>query len=244
VVQQVVPDFLQAALDAGEEPSRQRLLAPGFDIPSRFDSPTKADRIALRKRLGLPVDTPVVLSVSALNASQKRLDYLIRELAGLDTPHPFPMLLGETEAESGAVLDLARHCLGQGNFAHRTVRPDEVDEYYSAADMTVLASTREGFGRAYVEGLAHGLPCLAHDYGNARHILGAHGYFADFNQQGALTGLLRQVLSEPGTDQSMQVHHQDAFQRFACSSLRADYVELVRFATTVAPRDREQVDPR
>jgi len=89
VVQQVVPDFLQAALDAGEEPSRQRLLAPGFDIPSRFDSPTKADRIALRKRLGLPVDTPVVLSVSALNASQKRLDYLIRELAGLDTPHPF-----------------------------------------------------------------------------------------------------------------------------------------------------------
>lgn len=244
VVQQLVPDYLQAATDTGEDPSRQKLLALGFDIPPRFDVPTGPERGALKVRLGLPVDRPVVLSVSAVNASHKRLDYLIRELAALEEPRPFIMLLGEKDAESAVILDFARDLLRRENFAHRTVGPDEVGEYYSAADVAVLASTREGFGRTYVEALAHGLPCLAHDFGVARHVLGEHGYFADFNQQGALTRLLGEVLAEPGTDQSRQVRHQDAFARFAWPSLRASYVDLVRYAAAIALRDRKQVDPR
>jgi glycosyltransferase involved in cell wall biosynthesis len=227
-VQQVTPVYWQKALDAGSPAEQQTLLPSGFDIAPQFVPLDPTDRTALRTRLGLPADGAVVLSVSAVNASHKRLDYLMRELARLPEPRPYLMILGQRDAESPGVLQLAGALLGEGRFGVATVPPDAVGDYYGAADAVVLASTREGFGRAYVEALAHGLPCLAHDYDIARFVLGEHGSFADFTATGALAALLQQVLAEGNDAARATARHRTAFERFSWQSLRPAYVDLIR----------------
>jgi glycosyltransferase involved in cell wall biosynthesis len=227
-VQQVTPVYWQKALQAGAPPAQQTLLPSGFDIAPEFSPPMPSERAALRARLGVPCDRPLVLSVSAINSSHKRLDYLIRELAQLPEPRPHLMLLGQTDAESPAVVRLAREALGSGGFSVATVPPDRIGDFYRAADAVVLASTREGFGRAYVEALAQGLPCLAHDYDIARFVLGEHGRFRDFTVPGALAGVLRHVLAEAPDPVQARARHRAAFERFSWQSLRPAYLELLR----------------
>jgi glycosyltransferase involved in cell wall biosynthesis len=138
------------------------------------------------------------------------------------------MVLGQMDAESPQVLRLAREILGEDGFSVATVMPDAVDDYYNAADAVVLASTREGFGRVYVEALAHGLPCLAHDYDTARYVLGEEGYFANFTMIGELAALIQKVLAVPSDEFHRRQRHRSAHARFAWQSLHSAYLDLIR----------------
>jgi predicted ATPase len=64
-------------------------------------------------------------------------------------------------ADAGAVRSLAAELLGDDVLV-RAVPHESIGDYYRAADVFALASLREGFGLAYVEALAHGLPIVAH----------------------------------------------------------------------------------
>jgi glycosyltransferase involved in cell wall biosynthesis len=175
------------------------------------------------------------LSVSAVNISHKRLDYLIQEIARLPLPRPYLIVLGQTDAESPNVVRLADKLLGTCGFRVETVAPGEVGDYYRASDVFVLASTREGFGMALVEAMSYGLPCLVHDYGITRYVLGENGYFADFTMPGRLTQLIEQVLRENSSAKVQSKRHQAVFERFAWNQLRPFYIDMIhRCASEVA----------
>src|SRR5436305_1548593 len=74
---------------------RQSLVPYGRQIPETLELLAASDRDALRRSLGLPTDRPVVLSVGALNKHHKRIDYLISEVAMLDKPRPYLLMLGQ-----------------------------------------------------------------------------------------------------------------------------------------------------
>jgi glycosyltransferase involved in cell wall biosynthesis len=227
-VQHPVPRLYDAAIDAGEPAARHTLLPLGVSIPARFDPPSEAERAALRRRLGLPTDRPVLLSVGALNMSEKRMDYVVREVATLGGDRPFVALLGAEDRETPLVLDAARDALGPEGFTARTAAPSEVDSFYLAADAFVLASMSEGLPLAMVEALAHGLPVLAHDFDVTRFVLEGHGYVADFGQPGALAEMLRRLGPDDGAETHGHERHRSAYNRFSWDVLAPRYVELLR----------------
>jgi phosphatidylinositol alpha-1,6-mannosyltransferase len=148
------------------------IVPPGVDT-DRF-VPLDADsRQTVRRRHGLPVDGPLIVSVSRL-VPRKGMDVLIEAAALLGADHP-----GLTVAIAGSGRDrsrldglVARHeapvrLLGR-------VSDEELPGLYGAADVfTMLCRNRwagleqEGFGIVFVEAGACAVPAVAGDSGGA-----------------------------------------------------------------------------
>jgi 1,2-diacylglycerol 3-alpha-glucosyltransferase len=220
------PGLLEEALGAGEPADRHVLLPLGAQIDEEYTGLSADEVSALRVSLGLPADRQVVLSVAALTL-QKRLDYVIREVASMALPRPFLMLLGQRQGDTKAIQGLAEELLGPDGYAMRTVTPGEVPDYYRAADAFVFAPLHEGLGLVLVEALSHGLPCVAHDWDGARFALGEHGAVADLRPAGALGGLLEGALAEQADPSLREARHRDAYERFSWDRLADRYVDVL-----------------
>jgi 1,2-diacylglycerol 3-alpha-glucosyltransferase len=234
-VQQLTPGALEFVLERGADPARHTLLPLGFAIEGRFTPTTRADRAALRRRLGLPLDRRIVLSVAALNRTDKRLDYLIDEVAALSEPRPFLLLIGQPEPETPGIRALARDRLGSDGADIRTVSSTEIGDYYRVSDEFVLASLVEALPRAPIEALAHGLPCTVHDYSVTRFALGEHGRFGDLQATGALAALLRESRVRGDDPERQEARHRYVHERFSWDRLRPRYLELLSGAAAAPP---------
>ena len=223
------PGLLAEALAAGEPPSRHALLPLPVDIEPTLPARSRDDVAALRSRYGLPQDRRVLLSVAAVNR-QKRLDYVVREVAGTEGPRPFLMLVGQRDHETDSILQLADQLLGPDGYAMRTVPRHEVGDYYRAADAFVFAPLQEGLGRVLVEALGHGLPCLAHDWDGPRFVLADDDLVGDLTKPGALASLLPRALAEERESPRRAERHRDAYERFSWDRLADRYVEVLREA--------------
>jgi len=225
-VQHLTPTHYQAALAVGELANKHSLVPYGIRIDKKYSPLGSVEQSALRQKLGLPIDRSVVLSVAAINKTHKRMDYLIQEVASLPEPRPYLLLLGQIDQESSEILELGHQLLGKTNFRADTVAPEELKDFYRAADIFVLASLNEGFGRVLLEAMANGLPCLAHDYEVAKFVLGNDGNFTDFTIKGNLARLIQQVLSQK-IEQSNFLRYQSIYERFSWSVLKPRYIEML-----------------
>lgn len=227
-IQQVTPGAVDDAVAAGEPLGRQTLLPCGLNIGPAPSPPGPEERARRRRALGLPDGRPIVLSVGALNRAHKRMDYLVREVAALAEPRPFLVMVGQTESDTATVRTIATFLLGENGFAMRTVGADQVADFYRAADVFALASLKEGFGLGYVEALAHGLPCIAHDFAVSQYVLGEFGILTDLRQPGALTGAIRAILAAGSTLDEVRQRHASATARFAWPNVAPEYVNMLR----------------
>lgn len=228
-VHQVTPCAVDDALAAGYPRERQTLIPSGLALDVA-PPPSRPEQEEVRRRLRLPADRAIVLSVGALNRRHKRMDYLIHEVARLPRPRPYLVMLGHEEADTRALGATAMLRLGNGNFTMRSVPHGDVAQFYRAADLFVLASLTEGFGLVWVEALAHGLPCVAHDFPVARFVLGNEGSFADLRVPGALAQRIQELLSARGPADAALRRQRVAQQRFAWRNLGQDYLAMLRTA--------------
>jgi glycosyltransferase involved in cell wall biosynthesis len=226
-VHQVLAFDYELSLQSGRSADATTLLPLGFRIARDFRQLSDSERSALRSRLGLPVDRPIVLSVGMIDRSIKRMDLLVRELARLPTPRPYLVLLGQPNDETEHVLEIARGLLGETGFECRTVSAATINEYYDAADLFVLASRREGFGRVLVEALARGLPCVAADQPFARLVLRDQGYFCEFERPGQLAWLISSVLATEKSSAMSAARHRAAYEWYSWDRLADRYVEMI-----------------
>lgn len=226
-IQQVAPVHFEAAVAAGQPPATMTVLPYGFNIPQAPSFPSPAERAALRTRLGLPADRPCVLSIGAINASHKRMDYVLREVAAMAEPRPMLVILGQRDHETAAIEQLAGQLLGRGQYRIDTVEQSKVADYYDAADLFVLASLHEGFARVLIEALAHGLPCIAHDYEVTRFVLGTQGRLSHLERPGELCRAMSEQLSAGDTPYDRARRINDARTRFGWDALAPWYVKLV-----------------
>jgi glycosyltransferase involved in cell wall biosynthesis len=127
-----------------------------------------------RKKLGIPTNKRVLLSVGGLVAL-KGMDLLIRSVKTLEgrnnSGSAYLVIVGDGEQRE-ALENLARE-LGladsvrfAGNIPH-----DGLRYWYSAADVFCLASSREGWPNVVLESLACGVPVVATNVGGIPEII-------------------------------------------------------------------------
>lgn len=155
--------LVDGAIALGVRPEDTAVITNGVD-PRIF---RPVDRAAARRALGLPADAPIVLSVGHM-VPRKGFHVLVDALAEMtargrtDVHMVFVGAAGEEGDFVGEVKRrVAAHGLeGRVHFAG-AVRNDELNRYYSAADVFALASEKEGWPNVLFESLACGTPVVA-----------------------------------------------------------------------------------
>jgi 1,2-diacylglycerol 3-alpha-glucosyltransferase len=246
-VHQVAPFYLEEALAAGEPADRHRMVPYGICVPGGAPDVSEEAKRQIRRQIGLPIDREIILSVGWITAQHKRMDYVVNELAAVldyrttgdhrtrpvvsssevsGQSTPYLVLLGTKDAESEAIIALAQKKLGGENFTARSVPYEQVADYYRAADLFVLASLQEGFGRVFLEALIYGLPVIAHDHPVMRFVLGTEGTFGDLSKPGVLAALICEKLGREDSDADAIRRRETVRQRFSWSVLAAQYREM------------------
>jgi len=238
-VHQVAPTYLEEALTAGESAERQRMVPYGISVPTGVPDVREEAKRAVRERLGLPLDRQIVLSVGWISAQQKRMDYIIEEVARLSPPRPYLVLLGAIDDQSETILNLAREKLGVDNFTARSVPYEQTADYYQAADVVALASVQEGLGRVFLEALMYGLPVIAHNHPVMRFVLNDEGVLSDLSQPGCLSAKLQEGLRVRTTPEVAARRRESVRERFSWEKLAPRYREMfLDCARTVHPFGR------
>jgi glycosyltransferase involved in cell wall biosynthesis len=140
-----------------------RLLAQDYGVPmGRITvAPPGTDRVAAR--VAKAGETVRLLSIGSI-VLRKGYDVLIAALAEIaDLPWQLTIAgdrTRNTEANARLDADIARYKLGKRVDVLGAVSDEKIVELYSQSDVFVLASRFEGYGMAYAEALAHGLPVI------------------------------------------------------------------------------------
>lgn len=227
-VQQVAPFYRDMAIQAGESANKHSLVPYGINVPQGHLVYEPAAKVRLRQQLNLPTHRPLILSVGWISSTHKRMDYVVKEVAALPEPRPYLVMLGHMDENSNEIVQLAERYLGKENFTARSVPYEQVQSYYQAANIFVLGSLKEGFGRVYLEALIHGLPCIVHDYPVMRYVLKEQGIFADLSQFGSLTKTLAQLLKQTQSPQIATARREYVRENFSWPTLAPAYLDMFR----------------
>jgi glycosyltransferase involved in cell wall biosynthesis len=167
---------LEALIQAGFQ-GRAFQLYPYVDPREQVIAPDR-EIVALRERLGIPADAPVVLSVGRLDPV-KRQDLLLRAFAMVRRQHPAARLvlvgggsfstrvlgtgqpLSKAQAWEQELRRVMRSLRLDGSaILAGSLRPSEVQAAYTTASVFVHPAPWEGFGLVAVEAWMHRLPVI------------------------------------------------------------------------------------
>ncbi len=187
-----VSDALRARLLAlGADPARTVTLRNGVDL-LLFHPP--ADRQAARAALG--IDAPTLLSVGAL-VPRKRHHLAIDALLLLPGINLLIVGEGPERAAFQARIDaagLAARVRLVGAVAHA-----DLPAWYGAADVLVLASSREGWANVLLEAMACGTPVIASNiWGNPEVVRSpAAGLIMQANSAAGIVAATQRLFASP-----------------------------------------------
>ncbi len=156
-----------------------RRLAPKRDVTvmhlgtdrERF-SPVDGDRrVEIRRRLGLPVDAFVALTVRRL-FFRNGLDTLLDAAGDLRDRSDLHVVIGGSGPERREIEEQIRRDRLDNVHVVGFIPDADLPDYYRAADVFVLPTrTAEGFGLVIMEAAASGIPAIATDSGAPREIV-------------------------------------------------------------------------
>ena len=157
-----------AMVALGTPPEKIRVIPNGIDT-GRF---RPIERRAAREKLGLPAEGPCVVAVGNLIPT-KGQELLIAALAKLAMQRPALKLYLVGDGPQKASLEAQAKSLGLGDrVVFAGARPhDELPLWFNAADLSCLASRREGLPNVVLESLACGTPVLATRVGGVPEVL-------------------------------------------------------------------------
>lgn len=147
--------------------SRLHVMRNGVDL-ERF---CLLDGAEMRRALGI-TGAPVILAVGNLQ-EHKGQRLVLEAFAQLRKRHAAARLLLVGEGPDRARLQDRAAALGLSDAVRLvgTVPNTELARWYSAADLLVLASSREGWPNVLLESMACGTPVVASDVGGVREIV-------------------------------------------------------------------------
>lgn len=153
------------------------------------------ERLELRQRHGISADKTVVLMVAAFTPQKRHMLALeVCKRVLKERRDVMFIFLGDGTTRP-AFLEEAAH---QGLIEH-IIAPGyvyNVDDFYSASDVSMLTSRHEGFGYAVLEAMKHSLPVLVFDSGALPELVrdGATGFVVDDGDIASFTRRLVHLL--------------------------------------------------
>jgi phosphatidylinositol alpha-1,6-mannosyltransferase len=180
------------------------IVPPGVDT-DRFRPLDGSERSAVRTELGLPVDAPVVVSVSRL-VPRKGMDTLVRAAARMRTRVPdLVVAIAGSGRQEARLASLVEHTGAPVRMLGRV--PDSLlPGLYGAGDVFAMPCRsrwggleQEGFGIVFVEAAAAGVPQVAGESGGAAEAVehGTTGLVVDRPEdEGRLADSLVELLAD------------------------------------------------
>lgn len=155
----VSSDMSQAVRQLGVSSQRLQVIPNGVDT-QMFHPRDKADS---RRTLGLPTDGRLVISVAHLGPRKGHWE-VVRALSHL--PQDVRLVIVGSDIQGGKNERALRAFIDKLNMNDRVILPgrqpyEKIPLYFSAADVSVLASYREGCPNVVTESLACGTPVIA-----------------------------------------------------------------------------------
>ena len=221
---------------AAGRPLPSVLVPPGVDT-DRFRPLSEAERTAARQRFGLPVDAPVVASLSRL-VPRKGMDVLIEAAAALQARHPDLVVAIGGGGRDRKRLDRLVETSGAPVRLLGRVSNEDLPQLYGCADVyAMLCRNRwagleqEGFGIVFLEAAATGVPQVAGDSGGAAEAVvdGVTGLVVDRpGDRAAVAAALDELLSDGGRRRAMGVAARErAVAEFTYDALAARLSEAL-----------------
>jgi glycosyltransferase involved in cell wall biosynthesis len=154
-----------------------------------------ADIAAQRAALGIAPDARVILCISQLRR-QKGVDILIRAVDYLAGSGDVHLLIAGSGIEAGSLRRLADRALRPVHFlGHR----NDIDRWLALADVVVMPSRNEAFGRVTLETMAAGRPLIGTRVGGLSEAIvdGENGLLVREDDPVDLADSIRAVLAQP-----------------------------------------------
>ncbi|MFO0519886.1 MAG: glycosyltransferase family 4 protein [bacterium] len=186
---------------AGIAPARIAVTPPGNERPAPGFDPAHGD--AYREAEG-PLR---LLSVGSL-VPRKGHHLLVEALAGLKASSWRLTCIGSLERDPSAVARvraaIEAHGLGDRIVLAGEMKPDALAGAWRDADVFVLASSHEGYGMAYAEAMARGLPVIGTTAGAIPDTVPATaGLLVDAGDVDALRSALRRLMADASLRQRL-----------------------------------------
>lgn len=190
-----------------------------------------ADRAEARRRVGLPVEGPLLGIVGRFDPNKRH-----RMLAGAfervaaAVPAARLVMVGDKGVEQSKIQELVAASPCRDRIHLAGFQADPVP-YYQALDLLVAPSPFEGLSNVVLEAMACGVPVLGNQAcGNAEVIThGADGYVAAVDSEESLAAELRRVLADPaGLARAGTAARAKMVARFSIDRMVADYAQLYR----------------
>jgi glycosyltransferase involved in cell wall biosynthesis len=225
-------------------PARYRrsliLIEHGLDAPA-----PKASREATRRRFGLPLSAPILLSVGRLT-EQKNQDVLIRALACLPQAH---LILAGAGARDDSFHAFAV-TLGVDDRLHRlgALPADDIADLYAAADLFVFPSTWETFGLAAVEAGIAGLPMVVADLPVLREVLRGDGsepvaFVAPDDVEGWITAIGRVLTQTTPSLRNSSPFARTLTAKYSRQRMIESYLSLFEAHRRIERRELNELQP-
>jgi glycosyltransferase involved in cell wall biosynthesis len=236
----VSPAMLERCRQASVPAGKIASIPNGVDV-DRFSPVDPTTRTSIRKRLGLPIELPIIIFVGFWSG-EKGPDVLFeawlraRAQTGIDAALVY---LGSTdssnaEVNAGLVTRVRKRITEEGLesrvfFVERT---DDVVSYLQASDIFAVPSSREGLSNALLEAMASALPCITGAIPGVSDSVVEHemnGFIVAPGDPAALSLHLIAILRDSGLRQTIGARaRQTIVKRFAIASIANQYFALYR----------------
>jgi len=176
-------------------PAKVRLVPNGVDLKRFAPRPPSA---TLRARLEVPLSAPIAVSIGR-HVPEKGYRHLVAGAARLERTKPGVHWILVGDGELRGELEAQAQRLGLASHVHFTGWRDDVADVLALADVFVLPSESEGFGRVLVEAMAMSRPIVATEVGGVPDIVlaGETGLVVRPADPLALADAVRALLDDP-----------------------------------------------
>ncbi|MEZ4677694.1 MAG: glycosyltransferase family 4 protein [Caldilineaceae bacterium] len=209
------------------KPNDYVVIRSGIEL-DRFGHP-QVPRAATRATWGIPVDAPVVGTVTRLSPQKAPLDF-VRAAAQIAETHPqtWFMMVGDGPLRA-EVEALATELRIADRLVLTGLRRD-VPELMAAFDIFALSSLWEGLPRVLPQAMATGLPIVATACdGSAEAITdGENGYLVPPGEPAILAERVSRLLDDPATIERLGVAGQERVSEFSDRRMVEQIAELYR----------------